>query len=204
VLDRPALVLDGPAGAARRCAPLARVRAFAAPLGRSFVRALMWAALLGVAPHTLAQDLSEYRLKAAFLYNFAVFTEWPAEVGSTLTLCVHGPNPFGKDIEGLHGKAVGARRIAVQLDIGADALDQCEILFITAGAITSLPRVLEKLRQKPVLTVADSPGAARQGVALNMGLAQNKITFEANLKAAQAAKLNLSSKLLRLAVEVHQ
>jgi hypothetical protein len=60
------------------------------------------------------------------------------------------------------------------------------------------------VRTSPVLTVADSPGAARQGVALNMAVERNRITFEANLLAARAAHLDLSSKLLRLATEVFQ
>ena len=64
--------------------------------------------------------------------------------------------------------------------------------------------MLDELRDTPALTVADTPGAARQGVALNMAVVQNRIAFEANLQAARAARLNLSSKLLRLATEVHQ
>lgn len=153
-----------------------------------------------------ADDLPEYRLKAAFLYNFALFTEWPAEVGNTLRLCVVGPDPFGAELDGLQGKAVGERRIAVQHKAGIDGLKGCQIVFIApaAAATGQLPRVLEALEGQTVLTVADSPGAARQGVALNMAVVQNKVSFEANLRAARAAQLNLSSKLLRLATEVIQ
>ena len=64
--------------------------------------------------------------------------------------------------------------------------------------------MLELLRGQSVLTVADSSGALQQGVALNMGVAQGRVTFEANLAAARAMRLNLSSKLLRLATEVVQ
>jgi len=77
-------------------------------------------------------------------------------------------------------------------------------VFVSAAAINTLPRVLEELRGKPVLMIADSPGAARLGVTLNLSVNQNKITFEANLQAARAAQLSLSSKLLRLATEVIQ
>ena len=160
--------------------------------------------LLGFAPLARADDLPEYRLKAAFLYNFALFTEWPAEVGSTLNLCIHGSDPFGKELDALAGKAVGARSLAVQRKGSSEPLKACHIVFIAAPAIASLPRVLDELRDTPALTVADTPGAARQGVALNMAVVQNRIAFEANLQAARAAHLNLSSKLLRLATEVHQ
>lgn len=162
-------------------------------------------ALCAWAPAARAADaLPEYRLKAAFLYNFALFTEWPAGVGATLQLCVLGTDPFGGELDGLQGKAVGERSLAVQRKTGIDGLKGCQIVFVAPAAVAQLPRVLDALEGQAVLTVADSAGAARQGVALNMAVNQNKVTFEANLKAARAAKLNLSSKLLRLATEVIQ
>jgi hypothetical protein len=172
------------------------------------VRARVAATLLALcawAPGVRAADaLPEYRLKAAFLYNFALFTEWPAGVGSTLQLCVFGTDPFGGELDGLQGKVVGERSIAVQRKSGIDGLKGCQIVFVAPAAAAQLPRVLEALDGQTVLTVADSAGAARQGVALNLSVNQNKVTFEANLKAARAARLNLSSKLLRLATEVLQ
>jgi hypothetical protein len=151
-----------------------------------------------------ADELPEYRLKAAFIYNFAIYTEWPAELGRTLTVCIDGPDPFGKDIDALQGKAAGGRSIAVLRKAAGDSLAGCQIVYIAPAAIASLPRVLEAVRGSPVLTVADSPGSARLGVALNMAVAANRITFEANLAAARGAGLNLSSKLLHLATEVIQ
>ena len=150
-----------------------------------------------------ADELPEYRLKAAFLYNFALFTEWPAEVGDTLNLCIVGRDPFGRDIDDLQGNPVGERSIMVLRRGAGDSLKNCQVVFIAAAAIGNLPRVLDELRERAVLTVADSP-AARQGVALNMSVASNKVTFEANLPAARAARISLSSKLLRLATEVRQ
>lgn len=161
-------------------------------------------ALLSAAGRIAAQDLPEYRLKAAFLYNFVVFTEWPAAVGATLRICIHGADPFGAEIDALQGKPVGARSIVLQHRGVGEPLKDCQVVFIAPAASGGLARVLAELRDQPVLTVADSPGAARQGVALNMTVAQNKVTFEANLQAARAHGLNLSSKLLRLATEVYQ
>ncbi len=151
-----------------------------------------------------AQDLPEYRLKAAFLYNFMAYTEWPPEVGTPLTLCVVGNDPFGKDIDALQGRAVGQRSVAVQRKTAAESLNGCHAVFICSSAQEVLTRVLEGLRGKPVLTLADSPGAMQRGVALNMNMARDKVSFEANLGAARAAGLQLSSKLLRLATEVQQ
>jgi len=172
------------------------------------VRACLWAlALLGLlwfALPALADDLSEYRLKAAFLFNFALFTEWPAEVGSVLNLCIDGTDPFGKEIDVLQGKAVGSRTIEVQRKRVGESLKDCQIVFIAPSAIGALPQVLESARGRPVLTVADSVDAVRRGAMLNLAVNQNKVSFEVNLQAARAAGLTLSSKLLRLASGVIQ
>ncbi|WP_428422507.1 YfiR family protein [Methylibium sp.] len=160
--------------------------------------------LLSFAPAVLGDNLPEYRLKAAFLYNFAVFTEWPIEVGTTLKLCVLGRDPFGPELDELNGKAIGGRSLVVQRLAGSQPLSGCQVLFIAPSAIGGLPRVLEAVSGSPVLTVADSPHAAREGVAINMAVRDSKVLFEVNLKAVRGARLNLSSKLLRLAKEVYQ
>jgi len=152
-----------------------------------------------------AQEVAEYRLKAALLYNFALFVEWPPEDGgNTLNLCIQGTDPFGKEIDALQGKPVGGRSIAVLRRLATEPVKGCQIVFIAPSAIGALPRVLEGVAGRPVLTVADTPGAARQGVVLNMTVSENKVAFEANQLAARSAGLKLSSKLLRLASEVIQ
>ena len=162
------------------------------------------AAVLLFASQAHGDDLPEYRLKAAFVYNFIVYTEWPAERNGTLNLCILGTDPFGAEIDGLQGKPVAGRSIAVQRKAPGEPFSNCQVVFVHASAMQTLPRLLEGLRGQPVLTVADTPGAMRQGVALNMAVSQGKVTFEANLQAARSAGLNLSSKLLRLATEVKQ
>lgn len=157
---------------------------------------------LAVASPVAAVELSEYQLKAAFLYNFASFTSWPADVGNTLKLCIHGRDPFGPELDALQDKRVDHRRILIERTPPAGTLGSCQIVFIAGSAANDIPRTLESLKSAPALTVADSPGAARQGVMLNMEVARDKITFAANLKSAQRARLILSSKLLGLATEV--
>lgn len=161
-------------------------------------------AVLGCAAQAAADTQAEYRVKAGFLYNFVAFTEWPADVGSTLNLCVYGPDPFGEELDKFQGKSVGGRSLVMRRVNGVDSLGLCQIVFITRPVIDNLLRVLDSVNGKPVLTVADSPGAMRQGVALNMGTRQSKVTFEANLAAARFNRLNISSKLLSLASEVRQ
>lgn len=151
-----------------------------------------------------SHDLPEYRLKAAFVYNFMIYTQFPADTPSTLNLCIHGADPFGTEIDGVQGKVADGRKIAVLRKAADESLKDCQVVFIAAPTTASLPRVLEGLRGLPILTVADSPGAMRRGVMLNMSVAQGKVTFDANLQAAREAGLNLSSRLLRLATEVQQ
>jgi hypothetical protein len=177
------------------------------PAGAALRRGLvcLWCALWPWLPlDAQATELPEYRLKAAFLFNFIAFTEWPATTGSTLNLCIHGNDPFGSDLDGLQGKPTSGRTIALQRNVRVDQLRTCQVVFIAASAQDHLPRVFEALRGQPTLTVADSPGAMRRGVALNMNVAGGKVSFEANVVAARAASLTLSSKLLRLATEVEQ
>ena len=149
-----------------------------------------------------AEELPEYRLKAAFLYNFALYTEWPADVGSTLNLCIYGEDPFGAEVDALNGKRVGSRTIAVQR-VGKEALNTCQIVFVAQSALASSARVLEPLRSSATLTVADGFDSARKGVALNMAMGDAKISFEVNMKAL-GPRLALSSKLLRLARDIQQ
>jgi hypothetical protein len=160
--------------------------------------------LLAVALTARADESVEYRLKAAVLYNFARYTEWPHEAGPTLTLCILGRDPFGAAIDAMQGKLVGTRTLVVLRVPSDDALHSCHVLFIAQSAAHDLAHVIEQLENRPILTVADTPGAARQGVALNMVTTQDKVRFEANLAAARTAGLKLGANLLQLATLVIQ
>jgi YfiR/HmsC-like len=183
---------------------LPRVERGVSRLGRCFAALLGLAAWLALAPCASAEEVPEYRVKAAFVYNFIAFVDWPADTGTTLTLCIHGADPFGKEIDLLQGKAVAGRSVAVSRRAAGESLKNCQLVFIAASAIDNLPRLLDSLHGQTVLTLADSPGAMQRGVALNLNLSHGKVTFEANLQAARGAGLNISSKLLRLATEVQQ
>ncbi|MFM9916030.1 MAG: YfiR family protein [Rhizobacter sp.] len=165
--------------------------------------ALSLVGLLLLATAARGADLPEYRLKAAFIYNFAVYTEWPAEVGTRLNLCVLGQDPFDGELQQLSGKVIGTRNIAVQNMTTRKPITDCQLLYIAPSAISELPQVLGALNGQKVLVVTDSPGAARDGAAINMAVQNSKILFEVNLKAVQDARLTLSSKLLRLAREIY-
>jgi hypothetical protein len=161
-------------------------------------------ATLALALAACGQGLPEYRLKAAFLYNFAAYTEWPAEVGGTLNVCIYGADPFGTEADSLSGKKAGLRTLAVHRSSQAEALKGCQIVFIANAGSEQVRHVLDVLRGQPVLTVADVPRGLQHGVALNINITQERVTFGANLRATRDARLELSSRLLRLATEVQQ
>ena len=151
-----------------------------------------------------AEDLSEYRLKAAFVYNFMVFTEWPPEVAGKLTLCVMGVD-MGSSLDVLvNNKSIGSRTLVVQRISERLPVAGCQVLFLSPAAVADLPRILESLNGKPTLILADSPGAAREGVSINMDLHDSRVVFDVNIKALRQAGLSVSSKLLRLARVVYQ
>lgn len=145
---------------------------------------------------------TEYEAKAAFIYNFAKFVEWPAKPGpdnALLRLCLLGKDPFGPALEEVKGKLVKERKMeVVLLDVTADGRE-CDLLFIAASEERHLDRVVAILRGAGTLTIGDTEGYAQQGVMINFFPENGKIRLEINLDAVRRAGLKISSKLLYLA-----
>ncbi len=160
---------------------------------------------LGSWPRAVAAEISrEYLIKAAFLYNFAKFTEWPAgsfsDSAAPLDVCVFGEDPFGDALESIAGKLIRGRKVAVHRVASIEAAAACHLLFISESEATRLAGILESLRGRPVLTIADMPDFARAGGIINLKTNPNdKVRFEINAAIAKRAGLRLSSKLLNLA-----
>jgi hypothetical protein len=145
---------------------------------------------------------SEYEVKAAFLYNFPKFVEWPAKRGAAenvLTLCVLGPNLFGKALEILQGKPIGTMVWKVLPADSKTNMRECPVLFISASESGNLSQILEGIRGAPVLTVGDTEGYAARGLVVNFYLQDDKVRFEINVEASRVAGLTISSQLLKLA-----
>lgn len=160
--------------------------------------------LLGHSPLTQAEQFSEYRLKVAFLYNFSAYTEWPGLPDQDLNLCIYGEDPFGENLQHLQHKKVHEHAILVRHTRNTEDLLSCQIVFISRSGIDNLNDIIKKLGEMPILTIADTPGASRKGVMLNMAIKEGKVTFEANVAIAKRSRLKLSSQLLRFATEVYQ
>ena len=149
-------------------------------------------------------DEAEYRVKLAFLYNFAQFIQWPPEAfpgpSAPLLICVAGPNPFQGGIEqGLRGRQVGGHPISVIKLKSGDDLRGCHIIFVRASEKKAEARILTALKGASTLTVGESAGFADLGGVINLTLDENKLRLEVNLDAATQTRLRISSKLLALA-----
>ena len=152
----------------------------------------------------MADELIEYQVKAAFIYNFIAFTHWPDSTGQTINLCIYGEDYFGKEIDKLQNRSINNLHIKITRITDPDKLKACQVIFFSKSVSRQLSNILNDLQNEPILTLADSPNATAQGIAINMSLINEKIVFEINLIKARASGLDISSKLLQLATKVHQ
>ena len=163
------------------------------------------AALLAfVSSAGMGAQLDEYQVKAAFLFNFAKFVEWPPEAfkgpGDPFTICVAGENPFGSALENaVKGKAVGSRGFAVRLSPNGRDVKGCQILFTALSDRKRVRALLDVLKGSNTLTVGENDGFAADGGIVNFKLDGDRVRIEINIKAAEQEKLQISSKLLSLA-----
>jgi len=151
-----------------------------------------------------AQVSREYQIKAVFLYNFAQFTEWPESAfpseKSPIIIGVMGPNPFGSALEEtVRGETVQGHPLAIEHYTRAADIKSCHILFIPQQEIRQTDEIVKGMKGKPVLTVADTDGAASAAAIVRFVVENNKVHFRINPEAARAANIILSSKLLRMA-----
>jgi hypothetical protein len=141
----------------------------------------------------------EYRVKAAFLYNFLKFIEWPANNDPGLTVCILGEDPFGNDIDALLNETVSNRKLSVSYVSDYEVLKKCNLVFISHSEADYLAEIIKTAREYRIVTVGDTEGFADQGVMLNFYLQENKVRFEINKDAADRSGIRISSKLLNLA-----
>jgi hypothetical protein len=145
---------------------------------------------------------TEYEVKAVFLFNFTQFVDWPESAfpdnTSPLIIGVLGTDPFGSVLEdAVAGEQVNGRPLTVRRYSSVEEVDNCHVLFINLSAKERLPQVLQKMRERSVLTVSDSTEFARSGGVIEFVTVGKKIRLQINLDAAKLANLTISSKLLR-------
>ncbi len=154
----------------------------------------------------LAQNsgFSEYQVKAAFLYNFGKFVEWPtngfASTNTPLLIGIYGQNPFGTNLaEVIRNKYINGHPVITR-EVSLDELKCCQILFIARSSQKNLKDILSALDGAGVLTVTENM-PSESDVMINFVIQDDRIRFEINNTAAEKVGLKLSSKLLTLAIK---
>jgi hypothetical protein len=145
----------------------------------------------------------EYEIKAAFLYNFVKFVDWPAQAlpdnSPNVVIGVLGANPFGRALNTINGRSVKGKTLVVRQVSSAQDAQNCHMLFICPSERDRLRAILDALRNDSVLTVGEMKGFAESGGIINFTLQNDRVRFEINPAAAERARLTISSQLLRLA-----
>jgi YfiR/HmsC-like len=162
--------------------------------------------LLGTTPlvHAQGPAFDEYQVKAAFLYNFAKFVEWPpgtfANSNDPIGICVVGQNPFGSMLEDIvQGKKVGDRAFAVWRLPDTQQASKCQILFIGAAEWKRTQTLLEALKPAGILTVGETGDFTALGGIICFKLEGTHVRLRVALETGEHARLRISSKLLSLA-----
>ena len=148
-----------------------------------------------VVPH--AQEVpQEYQVKAAFLYNFLKYVEWPDRPNRPFVICVAGQNPFGTVLEALtKNERVGGHPVMTQIILAPEP--GCDAIFTPRTA--NIPAYLNAAAGMPILTVGETPNFIERGGIVNFFLEDGKVRFEINRNGAERAGLRFSSRLLQLA-----
>ncbi len=144
-------------------------------------------------------------MKAALLYNFAKFVEWPpASSRGPLTICTLGADETLEEAleQDVAGKLIGDRRVETRSFAGPSELQLCHVLFIRMDRRSSLDAVLQAVAAAPVLTVGDGLEFTRGGGMVGVFLEDRKPRFEINVTAVRRAGLRVRAQLLRLASSV--
>jgi hypothetical protein len=149
-------------------------------------------------------QVNEYQVKAAFIYNFARFVVWPEAVfkgpADPVSICILGDDPFHGALEqATTGKLVEGRGFSVRHLPDTDSGSNCRILFVSASGRKRFRSLAENLKSSGVLTIGENPGFAVEGGIINFKLLDGRVRFEINAQAAEQQQLHVSSKLLSLA-----
>ncbi len=162
---------------------------------------------IATVPSARAAPPTEYEVKAAFLYNFSKFVEWPAGTFATpdapIKVCFVGSSPIAAVFkDAVQGKSANGRRLVVMESASVQQTLSCHVDFVGGLDADRLDELFHRVDGRPILTVGDDPSFAPQGGIIGLTTLQNKVRFEVNMIATKRAGLKLSSQLLKVAVRV--
>jgi len=164
-------------------------------------------ALALAAINTAHAQVEEYAVKAAFLYKFGLFVEWPnsafSSPASPVNLCIVGEDPFGKSlVTVVAGAQVNGHNVVIRRLQKVGRNPSCHILYVGGSGEQSRAQIIETVRGSNVLTVSDGRGSGSDSGIINFVIADNRVRFDIDVEAAAQNGLVISSKLLSLALNV--
>lgn len=177
---------------------------------RAFLLLIVVSALqpsVSAAQGSEARPTLEYQIKASLIFNFVQFVRWPGDAPPPeFRFCVLGRDRFGTALSSLNGELVEGSKVAtVHLPSARlEDISTCHVLFISKGVELNIPEVLNELRDQSVLTIGEASDFLDLGGMINLQLDSGKVVFDINRTAARNARLDISSKLLRLARTVKE
>jgi hypothetical protein len=152
------------------------------------------------------QPGDEYLLKAVFIYNFAKFTRWPADAWSSdrrsLRICSIGNDELSNALVRLHGRTLRDHPVIIEESKEPTNLDNCHVLYLASSLQQEMLEIVDSIRTKPILTISEQPRFANAGGMIEFYHIDDRIRFKGNLRTIRNAGLDLSSRLLKLAVIV--
>lgn len=155
---------------------------------------------------SMAAETSENEVKAAYLFNFAKFVEWPekafASKTSPIILCILGDDPFGDALANLEMKKIKGRSLTVVKAHNKEQLKTCHMLYVSESEKKELSDIITRTDNKPCLTVGSMEDFASKGGMIGFVRKGKNIRFEVNLDRVKRAELAISSRLLNLALIV--
>lgn len=170
---------------------------------------LLLSVVFPIVPDCRAQNSqpTEYQIKAAFIYNFARFVDWPtqafADASSPFIIGVLGKNNFGSSLaQTIHGKSVHGHPLEFKLVPSLAQATNCQVLFISTSEKSRVSKIISTLGRASILTVGESDDFIARGGMIDLKIVDDKVRFEINNSAAKGAGLAISSKLLTLALNV--
>ena len=149
----------------------------------------------------------ELRVKAAFLYKFVGYIDWPsasfARPDTPVTIAVVGAEPLAGELaQAVAGRTVNDRPVTVRRLKPGEPLDGVHVLFVGKAENARLPQLAQAAQARSILTVTETDGALAQGSVINFVLAERRVRFEIALDSAEKSRLKLSSRLLAVAQQV--
>jgi len=164
-----------------------------------------WLSLIGMALSIMtaqaqsANSMAEYRVKAAYIYNFAKYVDWPPAEAKEFHVCSAGRDDLGGALSALDNRLAQGRAIQVRQNVSMDQLKGCQIIFVGERDSKLLTSVVRQMWGTPVLIVSDNPQAVETGAHITLASAEDRVEFDVNLATLQRSNLKASSQMLKLA-----